>query len=245
MAVSHFAKSLTAMLAVIEAVDYSLYQGRQRDNWLIEKLESSSPTVRMYPSRNGVDAVTVIGSGLRHLHEDSLEPPPHFTEAALKNLGKMGVLFAEKGLLASIDVLMDEEHAATISKTTAENAKKTLKSGYANLGSIQGRLEALNIHGSPKGTVWDRVTGTPVQFGFARADVERIKTLVNRRVLISGMVSYFENGTPRAIADVIDIADVSRKEFADTAGFGSVPDERVRELGGERVLQSIWERMEN
>lgn len=240
-----FVKSLGAILAVIDAVDYSLYQAKQRDNWYIEKLESSSPTVRLYPKRNGFDVVAVIGDGLRMLNESAFEPPSHFTEEALLRIQKMRPMLKEKSLLSSIDVAVDSEHVTQITKRTVENAKQILRVGYSNLGSIQGRLEAINIHRSPLGTVWDRVSGAPVRFSFARHDIDEVKSLVDKRVRISGNVSYFANGTPRAIADVISIENATYDDRLPTAEFGSIPDAGIREMGAAAALRSTWERRES
>ena len=243
--VHQFAKSLTAILAVIDAVDYSLHQGRQRDNWLIEKLESSSPTVRMYSKRNGIDAAGVIGNGLRLINAEDVEPPPHFTEAALQKIQRMQRILGDKAPLESIDIAVDSEHITEVKTHTVENAKKILRAGYSNLGSIQGRFEALNVHKSPQGTVWDRVSGAPVRFQFQRNEIDKVKALVDRHVLVSGYVTYFGNGIPRAIRDIIEISDATRKEYVDFAAFGSIPDKEVREGGAENVLAARWEHTED
>ena len=240
-----FVKSLAAILKIIDAVDYSLHQGEQPNNWYIEKLESSAPTIRMYPKRNGFDTVAVIGAGLRELNETAYQPPEHFTETALERIHRMRSMFGEKSLLDSIDVSVDNELITTITGRTADNAKRILGEGYSNLGSIQGRLEAIDIHHAPKGTVWDRLSGAPVRFRFERPDIANVKALVDRRVLISGNVSYFANGTPRAIGDVIGIEDASHDEHLPRAEFGAVSDPRVVESGAQGVLQSAWELKDN
>ena len=240
MPATQFAKSLTALLRVIDAVDYSIHQGKQRDNWLIEKLESSSPTVRMYSKRNAVDAVSVIGNGLRLINADESEPPPHFTEMALKGIHGMRTMLGDRAPLEAISIAIDSEHITEVKAHTVENAGRILRAGYSNLSSIRGRLEAMNVHRIPVATVWDRVSGAPVKFQFVRGEIDNVKALVNRHVLVTGTVTYFGNGTPRAIHDVIEIADVSRKEYIEHAGFASVPDSSVRETGAANMINSQW-----
>ena len=88
----------------------------------------------MYPKRNGFDAVSVIGDGLRTLNETTSRPPDHFTETALESIERMGSMVGEKSLLESIAVSVDSNPITSITAHTADNAKRILEEGFSNLG---------------------------------------------------------------------------------------------------------------
>ena len=59
--------------------------------------------------------------------------------------------------------------------------------------------------------------------------------------MISGDIHYFINGVPRSIANVVSIEDATPVHHEVKAGFGSIPDKRVQELGVTEWLRSIRE----
>ena len=67
---------------------------------------------------------------------------------------------------------------ANIRSDIAEKALRILSVGHHNLGALQGKLEAINMHGSLKATVWDRVSGSPVRWTFSRGELDRVKDLL-------------------------------------------------------------------
>ena len=236
-----FAKALADVVKVFDAVDHAFHQESVHDGWIIEALKSSAPTVTLRPRRNGSDIADVIASGVAAIGRANDAPPAYFTETALNGIHSLRSHVGARGSFAHIGVGRDGHAEATITMETTANAEKILEKGYKNIGSVKGRLDALNVHNKPVGTLWDRVTGAPVRFTFEHGAIERVKSMVAHDVLVSGTVLYFGNGTPRSIHDVVAIEDASRKVYAESATFGAVPDLDVRERGADAVLGALWE----
>ena len=102
----------------------------------------------------------------------------------------------------------------------------TLGGETTALGSVEGRLEAINVHGTRTFTVWDRVTGTDVRCTFPKGAswTETAATLFERRVLVVGTVHYLRDGRPHSITDLSDILDRTPDPSLPKATFGSIPD---------------------
>lgn len=95
-------------------------------------------------------------------------------------------------------------------------------SGYTALGSIDGMLDAVNLHQAPFITVWDRLTGVPVRCHIPADWKERARALLGRRVLVTGTIRYFRNGVPQLVAGVTGIRDMTPDPSAPRGDFGSV-----------------------
>ena len=232
-------KSLEDIKRLIGHVDYAIYRRRPRQGWLVHSLKSSAPTITLTPEREDRQAVEIISDGLRMVTSETDQPPPYFTEPALEDLRKMGRLFRGRDRARSLSVLVDGEKTATIRENIDKQADRILAAGYDNLGSVEGRLDAINVHRRPTATIWDRVSGAPVRWTFRREETEGVKALLEKRVLVTGHVHYFSNGIPRRISDVVVFEDATPPQYQERAGFGSIPDERVQELGAAEWLKIV------
>ena len=58
-------------------------------------------------------------------------------------------LFRGEDRARSMSVLMDDENTAMIGDDIAEKVDRVFAAGYHNLGSLQGRLDAINVHRIP------------------------------------------------------------------------------------------------
>ena len=232
-------KSLEDIKRLLRDIDYALYRRKPDAEWIVHSIRSSAPTITLTPDRVDKQAVGVIGEGLRMVTEGTDQPPQHFTEPVFEDLKKMRRLFRGRGKAQSMSVLMDDEKTATIREDIAQLADRILSSGYHNLSSLQGKLEAINVHRSPTATIWDRLSGAPVRWAFPREEMDRVKALLGKPVLVTGDIRYFSNGAPRSISDVIAIEDATLGQPLEKAGFGSIPDRQVQEMGAAEWLNIV------
>lgn len=233
------ARAMADIRRLLHDVDNAIYGPGDRREWRLVSLHSSAPTVTVTPIREDAEAVGVIAVGLRLVTQGTDQPPDRFTEPVLEDLKRMKSLYRGKGRAESIAVLMDGEEMASIQSDIADKVERVLSSGYRNLGSVQGKLEAINVHMSLTATIWDRVSGAPVRWAFPRESLDRIKELLGRPVLVSGDIRYFANGMPRSISDVVAMEDATSQQHEESAGFGSIPDVRVQQLGAAEWLKEV------
>jgi hypothetical protein len=221
-----FWNALENIRRLLRDVDYAIYRQRTVRRWIIEGLHASAPTITLKPLLDEQEAVNAIAVGIRAVTLGTNEPPEYFTEQALEHLKLMRRLFKGKDRAKSIVVSRNGDETATIRSDIEEKANRILTAGFWNLGSIDGTLDALNFHGAPTLTVWDRVSRTPVRCFIPNNKdwKQRATTLVEKRVLVKGKIRYFANGVPRVITDIEDIRDFSPDPNLPKAEFGSIPD---------------------
>ena len=237
-------KSLEDIKRLLRDVDYAIYGrgSRREQEWMVTNIRSSAPTITLVPQQERRQSVEVVGIGLKSITEGTDYPPEHFTENSLEDLRKMRRLFHGRGGARSVSVLMDDEPIASINQDIEKQADRVLSGGYHNLGSLQGKLDAINVHSSPAATIWDRVSGLPVRWSFPREETDAVKALLERSVAVTGDIRYFSNGRPRSISNVITYDEVVQVPYPEKAGFGSIPDPEVQEIGAVRWLASLREK---
>ena len=170
-----------------------------------------------------------IVSGIGEIGQGANHPPQYFTEDVLESLLKMRRNFRGQGGASSISVSTNGSKPVAVTLEVGDKAGKILNAGYWSFGSLEGRLEAVNFHGRSSFTIWDRVSRGPVRCFTpnSRDWRERVKSLLEKRVLVRGKIHYFHNGVPSSIRDIQDISDNTPDPSLPRAEFGSVPDEEA------------------
>ncbi len=236
-------KSLEDIKRLLRDVDYAIYGrgSRYEQEWMVTNIRSSAPTITLTPQPERRQSVETVGMGLKSITEGIDYPPEHFTETSLDDLKKMRRLFQGRGRARAVSVLVDDEPVASIDEHIEQQANRVLSGGYHNLGSLQGRLDAINVHSSPTATIWDRVSGMPVRWRFPREETEAVKALLEQLVVVTGDIRFFSNGRPRSISNVVTYDEIAEVRFPEIAGFGAIPDPEVQEVGAARWLASLRE----
>ena len=220
-----FLKSIQDVTRLIKGVDYVVTRERPRRKWVITRLASSAPTVTISPLVGG-RTLDVVAEGLRLLtDEESLEPPPHFTADVLGDVKRMRRLFRGKDKAKRLSFHVNGDEVAALDNSIGEKVDRILRSTHDVAGSLEGTLEAVNLHGgaAARFTIWERLSGHPVKCEFRKERwAAKIKGLLERTVLVSGKVRYFANGNPALMRDLLSIESVTTS--TSESDFGSVPD---------------------
>ena len=239
-------KSLEDIRRLLRDVDRAMYGPKSKHEWMVSKLSSSAPTITVQADLNGRQAVEAVDVGLRAVTAGTDRPPKHFTEEVLVDLQKMRRLFVGKNKAKSVTVSLNGRSAATIQRDISEKVSRILNVGYTSIGSLEGTLEVINIHGKGSVTIWDRVSRSPVRCSITKNEewIDRVKSLLGKRVMVTGDILYFVNGVPRSVSNVTEIEDATPDPSLPRAKFGSIPDRGVREVGAAEWLNAIRERTE-
>jgi hypothetical protein len=227
--------SLDAMLNALKSVrtlaqdvDLAVTRRTRGRRWVVTDLHSSAPTITIRPATEDEGVVAFIGHGLRELTiEAPTAPPANFTEDALMDVRGLSRLFTGPQRLDRILFSINGDAVAEVTETIAQTVDHVLRSGYETYTSLEGNLEAINIHGRQSFTIWERSTGLPVQCEMPKGDPhwrERVRNLLGNRVMVTGRVKYFGNGIPRRVKELEDIRDMTPDESLPKAEFGSIPD---------------------
>ena len=222
-----FLKAMGDINRLLRDVDYALHHEKTARRWIIREIKSSAPSVTVEPLLGDERTVATIDEGVRVIASGADAPPEYFTEQALLDLKRMRRLFVGRDRARSIVVARNSHPTTTIEQDISSKADRILQGGYWNLGSLEGDLEEVNLHGKPSFKIWSRVSRTPVHCSFPDTPdwKERIKQLLERRALVQGTIHYFNNGIPRSIRNIISVQDSNPVLELPEATFGSIPDE--------------------
>lgn len=168
--------------------------------WIVEDVSRSSPvhlSVRPVAMRESIGAAelssvsSTVSEGFALIQEQG-KRPRHFSDLALEKArdlarrigsdlslvrvgGPGGRTTVTAQIIANIDVLLGEEVTA--------------------IGSVDGRLLGLNVHGQRYFNVYDGLSGERVRCYFGhRIDVEDVGAAVERRVTVQGEIKYRPTG---------------------------------------------------
>ena len=205
---SKFIHLLDEFLGVLTEVDRELSDVAQPTlEWQITSLSYNSPaTVGLVcrPRRKlrdiGPLVVRTSLAGLQEIERDG-NRPASFNDKALEHVREIsrgtgdGVrqVEARSDLHASAPVTVTRQSAVIVDRVMPE--------GYS-VGSIEGRLEGLDIHRQPRFTVYDAVTGRAVWCFFESDQIDTVKAAVGHKVIVSGNLRRDTEGRPQQMRRV-------------------------------------------
>lgn len=179
-----------------------------------------------------------VVDGIRFITEADREgPPEYFSEQELEDLLRIQKTF-RRGV-NRLDLSSEKRPKASITPETTEKVKQILGRQVKSLGSLEGVMEAIDVHLQPRFTIWERLSGQAVRCYFDPAETERVKGLLRERVRVTGLISYFPDGRPRSVSQLETVEAirpaVGRSYWATVRGFtGPVNSVEYLRAAGEK-----------
>jgi hypothetical protein len=187
-------------LGVIREVTRDVVGSPGGVRWLVEDIETNSLdlVLRPEPARASVaqalmaELVGTIARGIRTLEEEA-HRPPHFNDAALGQARDLARLRGRG--ITKIEVRAADIETRVTTRTVA-NIEDVVGRTITAIGTVEGRLEAINVHGDRVFYVWDPITRRRIRCDFGhRIPSTEVGRAVERRVAVTGELRYKENGT--------------------------------------------------
>jgi len=172
-------------------------------DWILDQvMESDFLRFRITPdlSSKGADpllakeVVDAIAGGIEFLTENA--SPPDFY--AYKSLEYVQRLASRRRQLGHVSIL-NGSRGAEIDGRLVVNLATALRPSFTEYGSIEGRLEGMNIHAKSRYfRIYDPLTNQGVRCHFgARIPLDSISAGIGRRVLVGGEIDYRADGSPQ------------------------------------------------
>lgn len=212
-------------------------------DWVITDLKSGSVAISAEPRprQRGKDfGQQVMHSsvlGMHTLEVDGLTPP-YLSETGMYRTQKLVKLIGSCGI-TGIRIANTSE-AAHLSARASANIDQLLPTNHASIGSVEGQLEAISLHGkSNRFVVYHIRTHKAVTSTFAGGELAKVKRALGQRVLVMGRVEYNSKNEPLRIHDGV-LQIVKPPEHAPTIAEmkGSIPD-LIGDLCTEDYIESI------
>jgi hypothetical protein len=161
--------------------------------------------------------------------------PPHFNEEALLAVQRLVKVAQKEG--AKMTVASDGTKGVTPTTLATEHIRQIVEKAriYLDYGTLEGCLEEISVHVSPSFAIWESFTNNKIDCAITSDRVEEAKTLLGRRVAVSGRVRY-RNHKPtliqveniRRLRDVGDLQSRDIPPIDITGGLSS--EEYVRRM---------------
>lgn len=181
------------------ATDVAGATGRDAVRFLVTeaKVGSFSLAVRPQPAKRNVPAAIMpriartITSGLRTL-ERSATRPKHFNDTALLKVRDLGLLTSPETPIVKVG---NGARPIPLSARLLANVEAVLAPEFKSIGTVEGKLEGLIIHGKNRFLVYDPLTGRRVICYFAeRIGYENVLRAFGKRVAVTGLIQSRRSG---------------------------------------------------
>jgi len=192
--------------AVIRSVAADVAHERDAVGWVVDSIRSGSPiayALRAIPRNERIaraslsETVRAIVDGFGTLEKGS-ERPAHFPDEAVENASYLADALGKQ--VRSIRVWAGgkiNQAAVEITKAVVAHADALLRQEVvSSLGTVEGRLEALSIHGKMYFNVYDDLTNDRIECLFAQSDIaaEDIGAAIGKRVAVFGTLIHRDDG---------------------------------------------------
>lgn len=173
--------------------------------WQLGELKSGSAVVSFVEAGRRADGHPNLNvpllcvRGVREL-EDGISEPSTFGLDALGRIQRIGRIIGD-GVSGFGLESADSGEQTEFTPTAAGHAQRLLARADT-LGAIEGRLDAVNTHGSLRFTVWDDVTGYSVRCRFDDNLFDEVVRALRTKVLVTGRVRRDPDGRPREIGEI-------------------------------------------
>jgi hypothetical protein len=199
-----FSAALTNSLDILEDLDLAIsHEPKGSLEWVVTRLSVGSLSVTIesrskIKARNfGPDTAEAFVTGLDRVEKQGVSPP-YLSEHGLKKARNLAGLVGQDGV-AGIQVT-DLGKTAEISRVAFENIRQITQIRDSAIGSVEGTIETLSIHGRPRFLIYESRTRKAVSCQFSR-DMwfEKIKDIMGKRVIVSGLLHYNMKGEPHRV----------------------------------------------
>lgn len=116
--------------------------------------------------------------------------PPYFSDYGLRKAQSVAKALKKNGAEAVRVFDVERETTAIIRPEAALDLARLINVRYQEIGSVEGKLEMISIHGAPRFTVYHSITQRSVKCKFSTQLLDTVKDGLGRRVIVKGMVHF-------------------------------------------------------
>lgn len=234
---------LREFTGLLNALDSELSaDGARNLDWRLVSISYNSPltlTAAASPRRHRADTGPALARacirGMAAL-EAGGERPVEFNDDALEHVKRLASITDGKTEAIRFSSPV-EDTTARITRLSVASVERVLPSGYS-IGSVEGRLEGLNIHRQPEFTVYDAVTQRAVRCYFSESDLDAVTKAIGHKVIVGGRLRRDPEGHPRQVrqVDFFGVIDeppaVAPRDAAGAFGMMDDPENYLERIRG-------------
>ena len=128
--------------------------------------------------------------GLAHIEKEHTTPP-YFSDYGLRKAHNIAKSLRRNGAKAVKVEDVERNISGLIKADVAEPLRKLFSVRYKEIGSVEGTLEVISVHGVPRITIYHSITRRSVICKFTpKKLLETAKEGLGKRIIVQGMVYY-------------------------------------------------------
>ncbi len=203
ISVGSFLEVVQNSLGILRELDAAISGHSASVKWRISAASLNSPlAVTIFPDNPtdmgiGRDILNDYTKGLRQVEQDDKHVPSHFNEAALEYAKKLVSVLNDD--ITRIAFTTPWDKPVVPSQRVAANVDKLLPKEHDELGTFEGNLETLSVHGGTTFLIWDVVTGYRIECRFPSDMYEDAYAAFTKRVAVYGRIRFSRHGKPKYV----------------------------------------------
>lgn len=201
-----FAQAIEKLKEILAELDVSI-SGKERIKWGVNRLRKGSAILEATPrvmkdpeyDRSAI-IIPAFVNGIKVVSKSAVRPE-WFTDEALDVTKDLAMLRDENVDKISITGSINGRTPRAIPLTTkiVSHIEKVIGPRFSTRSSVEGKLETISVHKTPRLTVYHSLTGKAVRCTFHREIIEEVKSALGKRVIASGIVYYDEKNNPTKV----------------------------------------------
>lgn len=242
-----FSSAIRNFLGILEDMDAAISSAGESVRWEVVFLQKNSPPVvgvKGVPTSKSNKAAPTrvrreVFSGVRALEKATRKP--NISDSALSRMSRLAEQSKYTGPMELYTDLEKKGQVVEIGPELIENIEQHLGRASESNGSIVGQLDTIAVHRSNEIRVWEENYNRAVRCEYKPALEEKIKSLLRRRVIVSGLVYFNTKGQPVSVqADGIEPYpdQTSLPTIAEMSGL-------IDDLTGGQTLREYMEELSN
>lgn len=167
--------------------------------WAVINTYTASLHIEIACVENPVVGAAVAQTFVRGMEiiDRTAERPPFFSDYVLDKAKHLSAMVNRPDVARiTIGSGRTEVH---VSQHVAANVDTLIGVRYEEIGAVEGRIEAINIHNRLQFSIYDFVTGRGVQCSFPDAMFNEVKAVLGHRAIVHGTVRTDRQGQPISV----------------------------------------------
>lgn len=198
-----FLSCAEAFVSLLREVTESINKATPPDAWCISVQEGSQvvnvvPNLGRLPRPIADQIITTTVDGV-HALEKEARYPRGFSEKAVENVRKLGRISTRTDTKRFPVRIIDKRRVTSVGRDVFSNSSALLDWKYEDLGTVEGALEALSVHGHYELRVWEPIRSRPINCLINDQLLETALSLFRRRVEVKGLIRYTQDGLPTSV----------------------------------------------
>ncbi|MCL2503360.1 MAG: hypothetical protein FWE94_01935 [Coriobacteriia bacterium] len=149
------------------------------------EVEATSPVY----TESAKKVASALENGLRRISHEAIVPE-YFSESSVRNARTLALMASKIGKKQSVSLRFGENSQLELSDTIAANIAKALEISVSSLGSIEGTLEMLSLHGGFNCNIYDDLTGKRIGCTYSKELLDNVHAAFGKRVSAYGTINY-------------------------------------------------------